>query len=103
MKAAATLCVRQPAVSKTLRELEGLLGGALFVWRGRGVLLTRFGKVFVVGGGRADLDLMTSLSFGHLYSERVSLVVRPGHPLLDLKPFDLAKLTNYTVLEQFSL
>jgi LysR family pca operon transcriptional activator len=41
---------------------------------------------------------MTGLSFEHLYSERVSFVVRPDHPLLRDRPFDLAKVARYTVL-----
>lgn len=176
VKAAAALSVTQPAVSKTIRELEELLGVALFERRGRGVALTRFGDVFlryagasvsalrqgvdsiaqartkggmaikvgalptvatrvvplavrlfkqentgtvvrVVTGGNsvllsqlrtgdldlvvgrlADPELMTGLSFEHLYSERVAFVVRPDHPLLDAKPFDIAKVASYTVL-----
>jgi LysR family pca operon transcriptional activator len=176
VKAAAALSVTQPAVSKTIRELEELLGVGLFERRGRGVALTRFGDVFLryagasvtalrqgidsitqartkggmaikvgalptvstrvmplavslfkqentgtivrvvtgensvllsqlrtgdldlVVGRLADPELMTGLSFEHLYSERVSFVVRPGHPLLKAKPFDLAKFTRYTVL-----
>ena len=176
VKAAAALCVTQPAVSKTIRELEEILGVALFERRGRGVALTRFGEVFLryagasvtalrqgvdsitqartkggiaikagalptvsttvmplavqlfkqenigtvvrvitgqnsvllsqlrtgdldlVVGRLADAELMTGLSFEHLYSERVSLVVRPGHPLLKITPFDFTKFTNYTVL-----
>ena len=47
VKAAAALSVTQPAVSKTIRELEELLGVALFERRGRGVALTRFGDVFL--------------------------------------------------------
>jgi LysR family pca operon transcriptional activator len=176
VKAAAALSVTQPAVSKTIRELEELLGVALFERRGRGVVLTRFGDVFLryagasvtalrqgidsitrarasggmaikvgalptvstrvmplavslfkqentgtivrvvtgensvllsqlrtgdldlVVGRLADPELMTGLSFEHLYSERVSFVVRPGHPLLREKPFNLAGLTRFTVL-----
>lgn len=176
VKAAAALSVTQPAVSKTILELEELLGVALFERRGRGVALTRFGEVFLryagasitalrqgidsitqartkggmaikvgalptvstrvmptavrlfkqenmgtvvrvitgpnsvllsqlrtgdldlVVGRLADPDLMTGLSFEHLYSETVSFIVRPGHPLLALKPFDLRKFTEYTVL-----
>lgn len=176
VKAAASLSVTQPAVSKTIRELEELLGVALFERRGRGVALTRFGEVFLryagasvtalrqgidsisqarakggvaikvgalptvstqvmpravllfkqehigtvvrvvtgqnsvllsqlrtgdldlVVGRLADPELMTGLSFEHLYSERVSFVVRPGHPLLKAKPFNLAKIAAYTVL-----
>ncbi len=176
VKAAATLCVTQPAVSKTIRELEEVLGVALFERRGRGVVLTRFGEVFLryagasvtalrqgvdsitqarakggmaikvgalptvsttvmplavrlfkqenigtlvrvitgqnsvllsqlrtgdldlVVGRLADPDLMMGLSFEHLYSERVCFVVRPGHPLLKEKPFDLARIAHHTVL-----
>jgi LysR family pca operon transcriptional activator len=176
VKAAAALSVTQPAVSKTIRELEELLGVALFERRGRGVTLTRFGDVFLryagasvtalrqgidsitqarAGGGMsikvgalptvsttvmplavslfkqedtgtvvrvvtgensvllsqlrtgdldlvvgrlADPELMTGLGFEHLYSERVSFVVRPDHPLLREMPFDLAKIAHYTVL-----
>lgn len=176
VKAAAALSVTQPAVSKTIRELEELLGVALFERRGRGVALTRFGEVFLryagasvtalrqgvdsitqartkggltikvgalptvstrvmpqavhlfkqdntgtlvrvvtgensvllsqlrtgdldlVVGRLADPELMTGLSFEHLYAERVSFIVRPGHPLLKTKPFNLAKLSGYTVL-----
>ena len=176
VKAAAALSVTQPAVSKTIRELEELLGVALFERRGRGVALTRFGEVFLryagasvtalrqgidsitqartkggmaikvgalptvstrvmplavslfkqentgtvvrvvtgdnsvllsqlrtgdldlVVGRLADPELMTGLSFEHLYSERISFVVRPDHPLLQEKPFELGNIARYTVL-----
>ena len=176
VKAATALSVTQPAVSKTIRELEELLGVALFERRGRGIALTRFGEVFLryagasvtalrqgvdsitqartkggtaikvgalptvstrvvpravylfkqdnigtvvrvvtgensvllsqlrtgdldlVVGRLADPELMTGLSFEHLYSEHVAFIVRPGHPLLKAKPFNLAKLAGYTVL-----
>jgi LysR family pca operon transcriptional activator len=58
----------------------------------------RTGDLDLVVGRLADPDLMTGLSFEHLYSETVSFIVRPGHPLLALKPFDLRKFTEYTVL-----
>jgi LysR family pca operon transcriptional activator len=58
----------------------------------------RTGDLDLVVGRLADPDLMTGLSFEHLYSEIVSFIVRPGHPLLKLKPFDLRKFTEYTVL-----
>ena len=176
VKAAAALSVTQPAVSKSMRELEDVLGVALFERRGRGVALTRFGDVFLryagasvtalrqgidsitqartrgavpikvgalptvstrvmplavqlfkqenmgtivrvvtgdnsvllsqlrtgdldlVVGRLADPELMTGLSFEHLYSERVCFVVRPGHPLLKDKPFDLAGIARHTML-----
>jgi LysR family transcriptional regulator, pca operon transcriptional activator len=58
----------------------------------------RTGDLDLVVGRLADPELMTGLSFEHLYSERVSFVVRPDHPLLREKPFDLAKVARYTVL-----
>lgn len=42
-RASDTLAITQPAVSKTIRELEGMLGYALFVREKRGVTLTDAG------------------------------------------------------------
>ena len=173
-QAAEALAVSQPAVSKTLKELEVILGARLME-RGRaGVVLTPIGEMFlhyagacisalvqgldgiaharmdgdqvlaigalpsvaariipdavvefkqaaanvtprIVGGpnpylldlvrdGELDLvigrlgvpDSMTGLSFSHLYSERVAVVVRPGHPLL--KTRDIGRIADYTVM-----
>jgi LysR family pca operon transcriptional activator len=58
----------------------------------------RTGDLDLVVGRLADPELMKGLSFEHLYSERVSFVVRPDHPLLRAKPFNLAGFTRYTVL-----
>ena len=41
---------------------------------------------------------MTGLAFEHLYSERVSFVVRPGHPLLAETSFALTRIQGFTVL-----
>ena len=176
VRAAEALSVTQPAVSKTLRELEATLGVKLFDRSGRSVTLTAFGEVFlrhagasltalrqgvdsiaqvrdkgtipitvgalptvaarvmpraiqamkaggletvvcVVTGHNADLlaklrvgeldlvvgrlaapGLMTGLAFEHLYSERVCLLVRPGHPLLEPAPFDIGRIAGFTVL-----
>jgi len=176
VKAAGALAITQPAVSKTIRELEQTLGVKLFDRSKRGVLLTRFGEVFlryagasvsalrqgvdsiaqarVKGGfaitvgvlptvaarvmpraiqsfkadgiettvrvvtghntvllsqlraGEVDLvvgrlaepELMIGLTFEHLYSEHVCFVVRPGHPLLGAKTFDLKEIGKFTVL-----
>lgn len=176
MKAADALAITQPAVSKTLRELEETLDVTLFDRSKRGISLTRFGEVFlryagasvtalrqgvdsiaqarakdgaaiavgalptvaaqvmpaavkafkadgiesivqVVTGpnsylvsrlriGELDLvvgrlgepEIMTGLSFEHLYSERVSFVVRPDHPLLGDKIFDLKRILEFPVL-----
>ena len=58
----------------------------------------RTGDLDLVVGRLADPDLMTGLSFEHLYSERISFVVRPDHPLLQEKPFELGRIARYTVL-----
>ena len=175
-KAATTLSVTQPAISKTIRELEDVLQVRLFQRSGRSVTLTGFGDVFLryagasvtalrqgvdsisqarakggftitvgalptvstrvmpaavmlfkseatgtivrvvtgenavllsqlrigeldlVVGRLADPDRMAGLAFEHLYSERISFVVRPDHPLLAETPFDLGRIHGYTVL-----
>lgn len=161
MKAAELLHVSQPAVTKTIRELEEILGVPMLERDGRGIGITRYGEVFLRHAGSAltalrqgidsvsqerqgdgipirvgalptvssrvmpramslflaeetrshvkivtgenavlleqlrvgDLDLvvgrlaapekMTGFSFEHLYSEKVLLLVRAGHPLLE--------------------
>lgn len=45
--AAHSLAITQPALSKTLRELEEALGVQLFVRDKKGMLLTRFGEIFL--------------------------------------------------------
>lgn len=175
-KAAEVLHVSQPAVTKTIRELEMALDVRLFEKDGRGIRITRYGEVFLRHAGasvaaiqqgidsvsRASassgppvrvgalptvsvrimpqavklflaeqtgspvkvvtgenqvlldqlriglLDLvvgrlaapeqMTGLSFEHLYSEPVKLVVRRGHPLLAQKRFDFARIRDFTIL-----
>ncbi|HVX83110.1 MAG TPA: pca operon transcription factor PcaQ [Devosiaceae bacterium] len=175
-KAADVLHVSQPAVTKTLRELEAALGATLVEREGRGIRITRFGEVFlqhagaslaaiqrgidsvararansgpplrigalptvsarimpgalekflglrtgnpvkVVSGenvvlleqlrrGQLDLvvgrlaapELMTGLSFAHLYDEPVVFAVRRGHPLLASRDFDFARIRDFTVV-----
>jgi LysR family pca operon transcriptional activator len=58
----------------------------------------RVGDLDLVVGRLAEPELMTGLSFEHLYSERVSFLVRPGHPLLSLEPFEMGRIVDYTVL-----
>lgn len=176
VKAADALAISQPAVSKTIRELEDALDVKLFDRSRRGNALTRFGEVFLRYAGASvtalrqgvdsitqvrmrgettitvgvlptvaarimpaavcrfkedgvesnvtlitgpntmllgrlrvgELDLvvgrlaepaqMTGLTFTHLYSERVTFAVRPGHPLLKEDPVDLTRIGDYTVL-----
>ncbi|MEQ8818515.1 MAG: pca operon transcription factor PcaQ [Thalassobaculum sp.] len=175
-RAAASLAITQPAVSKTLRELEDILEVPLFERTRRGVHLTEQGIVFrrhadavlnalrrglesvdalrAAGGGfvtvgvlptvaarlmpetvrrfgelqpaqtvrvisgtnpvlidrlrQGELDMlvgrlsnperMAGLNFEYLYSERLSFVVRPGHPLLAAPAFDLDRLRDHVVI-----
>ncbi|MBP2233997.1 LysR family pca operon transcriptional activator [Sinorhizobium kostiense] len=53
VKAAEFLNVTQPAVTKTIRELEGVLGVAVFEREGRGIKITRYGEVFLRHAGAA--------------------------------------------------
>ena len=176
VQAADALGITQPAVSKSLRELEELIGHPLLERSRKGVFPTSYGEVFMHyaaastvslrqgidavaqlgarGGavlrigvlptvaarllpdaverfkrdgvepsvrlasgpndflldrlrdGRLDLvvgrlaspEQMADLTFLHLYSETVRLVVRPGHPLADEPHPDLQRLTDYTVI-----
>lgn len=53
MKASQILHVSQPAVTKTMRELEEILGVPLLERDGRGIKTTRFGDVFLRHAGTA--------------------------------------------------
>lgn len=53
VKAAELLHVSQPAVTKTIRELEGVLGVKVVERDGRGIGLTRYGEVFLRHAGAA--------------------------------------------------
>src|SRR3569623_3546925 len=50
-RAAEVLHVSQPAVTKTLRELEAAIGASLVERDGRGIRITRFGEVFLRHAG----------------------------------------------------
>ena len=175
-RAAEVLHISQPAVTKTLRELESVLGATLVERDGRGIRITRFGEVFLqhagasvaaiqrgiesvarerassgpplrvgvlptvsarimpqalekflalrtgsqvkvvsgenivlleqlrldqldlVVGRLAAPELMTGLSFSHLYTEPVVFAVRRGHPLLAERGFDFDRIRDFTVL-----
>lgn len=58
----------------------------------------RIGDLDLVVGRLAEPRKMTGLSFTHLYSEKMTWVVRPGHPLLELAQVDTAKFVLYPVL-----
>lgn len=59
-RAAEAISITQPALSKTLHELEGELGVRLFERTAAGMLLTRFGEVFV----RHAVESVSSLRRG---------------------------------------
>lgn len=41
---------------------------------------------------------MKGFTFEHLYSERIALVVRPGHPLLRSSAFEIAAIAQHQLL-----
>jgi pca operon transcription factor PcaQ len=51
IRAAEILNVSQPAVTKTIRELEEALGVTVFERDGRGIRITRYGEVFLKHAG----------------------------------------------------
>ncbi|KQZ82924.1 LysR family transcriptional regulator [Mesorhizobium sp. Root157] len=53
VKAAGILNVSQPAVTKTIRELEDALGVAVIERDGRGIRITRSGEIFMQHAGAA--------------------------------------------------
>lgn len=52
-KAADVLSVTQPAVTRTIRELEDYLGATLFERDGRGIRISHFGEVFLKHAGES--------------------------------------------------
>lgn len=174
VNAAEILNISQPAVSRTIQELEQLLGDSLFDRSRRNLFLTPSGEVFYryastslaalrqgidvargtheativrvgalptvsalilpdaveaftgtgsgvhtrvitgpndyllnqlrtgdvdfVIGRMAEPAAMVGLSFEHLYSERVVMAVRPGHPLLGERRFNLSMIELYQTL-----
>ncbi|CAN7590517.1 pca operon transcription factor PcaQ [Rhizobium sp. LjRoot254] len=52
-KAADVLSVTQPAVTRTIRELEDYLGVDLFEKEGRGIRISHFGEVFLKHAGES--------------------------------------------------
>lgn len=52
----------------------------------------------LVVGRLASPNAMTGLAFEQLYTEAVSILVRPGHPLLGRRLFTLAMIRDFPVL-----
>ena len=174
-KAADALAVSQPAISKTLKELEAILAASLFERGKHGVSLTpagvafmryagpcvqalrdgvnslrdgeheggqvrvgvlstvesllipevvrrlhqrhavlvvsvatgpgayllaqlRVGELDLVVGRMTDSPEIQGLTFEHLYSESMTLVVRPGHPLLAAGAAAIGRLGDYPLV-----
>lgn len=60
-KAADILGVTQPAVTKTIRELEDILGKRLFEKDGRGIRITQYGEVFLRHAGASVAALQQGI------------------------------------------
>ncbi|OJF94097.1 pca operon transcription factor PcaQ [Pararhizobium antarcticum] len=77
MKAAGLLNVSQPAVTKTIRELEEALGVSVFERDGRGIRITRYGEVFLRHAGaaltalRQGIDSVSSARLGDAVPLRI--------------------------------
>ncbi|WP_394788529.1 LysR substrate-binding domain-containing protein [Rhodoferax sp.] len=92
-RAASTLCVTQPALSKQIAGLEATLGARL-LQRGRlGASLTPFGRVFLDDARRLvdDMDAVLLRSRQASRGERGSLAVGFGLSTLALAPACIAR------------
>ncbi len=58
----------------------------------------RVGRLDFVVGRLAPPETIIGLSFEHLFSENMVIVVRPGHPLLGIEKGQLFQLSDYLVL-----
>ncbi|MDR6680597.1 pca operon transcription factor PcaQ [Pseudomonas oryzihabitans] len=58
----------------------------------------RVGDLDLVVGRMTDSPDIHGLDFEHLYTEALTLVVRPGHPLSQTLPADLATLARYPLV-----
>jgi len=56
------------------------------------------GELDLVVGRMTDSPQIQGLSFEHLYSESMTLVVRPGHPLLARQPAERQRVGDYPLV-----
>jgi LysR family pca operon transcriptional activator len=56
------------------------------------------GELDLVIGRMTDSPQIQGLLFEHLYSESMTLVVRPGHPLLGRQPTDRSQISRYPLV-----
>lgn len=88
------------AVLRLQRERPGLVPRIVTGANAHLIEDLRAGALDLVVGRLAGAEAMRGLAFTHLYSERVALVVRPGHPLASRAgdSADLAQLPAFPVL-----
>jgi LysR family pca operon transcriptional activator len=120
MKAAELLHVSQPAVTKTIRELEEVLGVGVFERDGRGIRITRYGEVFLRHAGatltalRQGLDSVCQERFAEAPPVRVGALptvstrIMPRAMTLFLKENTLSRVKivtgeNAVLLEQLRI
>lgn len=77
-KAAASLAISQPAVSKTIRELEEILGADLFDRSHRSVVLSYYGEVFLRFAEASIAALRQGVESVELALKEGASVVRMG-------------------------
>ncbi|KQO77642.1 pca operon transcription factor PcaQ [Rhizobium sp. Leaf262] len=78
VRAAAILRVSQPAVTKTVRELEDVLGVTLFERDGRGIRLSRSGEIFLKHAGATMTALRQAVDSVSPDAARIGTPVRIG-------------------------
>ncbi|MGH6859116.1 MAG: pca operon transcription factor PcaQ [Phyllobacterium sp.] len=120
MKAAEQLNISQPAVTKTIRELEEALGVAVFEREGRGIRITRYGEAFLKHAGasitalRQGVDSVSSersgdgipVRVGALPTVSTRIMPRAMQLFLDEKTASRIKIVtgeNAVLLEQLRL
>lgn len=77
-QAAAVLRISQPAVTKTIRELEGVLGVSLLERDGRGIKVSRYGEIFLKHAGATMTALRRAVDSVSQDAARMGPPVRIG-------------------------
>ncbi|MBN7804218.1 pca operon transcription factor PcaQ [Agrobacterium rosae] len=78
VQAAAVLRISQPAVTKTVRELEDVLGVALLERDGRGIKLSRYGEIFLKHAGATMTAARQAVDSVSQDAAKIGLPVRIG-------------------------
>ncbi|MGV1871631.1 MULTISPECIES: pca operon transcription factor PcaQ [Agrobacterium] len=78
VQAAAVLRISQPAVTKTVRELEDVLGVSLLERDGRGIKLSRYGEIFLKHAGATMTAARQAVDSVSQDAAKIGLPVRIG-------------------------